>query len=612
MKFIKNPLHTGKRAPANLIYYTLFGLFFFIVLFFLYEPELLYFKLQPFFSFDSSYLDFFQRQHHGILTIISNFFLQFLHFRVAGTLLLTLLLLLLALLFKQVFHIEQYPFLKGAEFIPSLHILISLKSYDTGLEALILFIIASLLVLINSYLPLKTILYRAIYQPLAVLFSYLLFGISTCFVLLILLIATEYLFNKNLWRFISLILSSILFCFIVFRLTGTAVIKPLLETLHPSSTRTIIPQFWYLLGFSIILSSVIYSISLIKNKDKLLPGIPVMILNSTTILIVIIVMIFFGKQLFLNSRKYNTQIEYYAFNKEWNRVLALKHKVTLDDRTSLFQLNRALYHTGQMSDKLFSIRQHWGVNTLFLTIEFNRACTINSSDLFYDMGFIKGAKYWALEAQTYNPYSPRILQRLTCTSVLLGDTLTIKKYLTVLSKSIVNRDWAIDLKEKITSEGVENIRKEWFDDRVIEQDIFYINNKNPNLDLIQILKKDAKNRMAYEYLLSYYLLCNELGNFQHFLYHFGSSNIGSLPKLYQQALLMYQLTIHVPENEIEHTISKEVLNDMMHFNKILIEYKLDVRKAKKDLFKLFGDTYWYYFRYNSPQTLGSSIKKKKL
>jgi hypothetical protein len=442
--------------------------------------------------------------------------------------------------------------------------------------------------------------------------AFLLFGIATSFFFLILLICIEYLFNKNNWKYIGLTISILVFCFLAFHKVGSAIIKAILVTINPFNTKALMPQYWYLLGFSILFALFMLFLLKLKIKETIFSEIPGWIKNSITFTCILILIIVLGKQLFGNPHKYNAQIEYFAYKKEWDNVLKLKNKVAIKDRISLFHLNRALYHTGQMSNKLFTIRQHWGVNTLFLTIEFNRTCTINSSDLFYDMGFIKGAKYWALEAQTYKPYSPRILERLVSASVLLKDTLTVNKYLSVLSHSVITRKWAHNLKEKMTCIGIDSIRKEWFGNRILEQDIYYIDNKNPNRDLIQILKKDPGNKMAFEYLMSYYLLSSELGNFHKFLQKYGNYYYKTVPELYQQALIMYQLSMNVTEEQMGYHISNAVLNEMSQFNKILIEYKLDVRKAQKDLYKNFGDSYWYFLRYNSPRTLGTTIKKEEI
>jgi hypothetical protein len=82
----------------NLSYYLLFGILFFFILNFVYNPNILYYKLQPFFAFDSSYFKYYHNFHNGSLIILSQFFLQFLSKPVFGSLLVVLLLLLLSFL----------------------------------------------------------------------------------------------------------------------------------------------------------------------------------------------------------------------------------------------------------------------------------------------------------------------------------------------------------------------------------------------------------------------------------------------------------------------------------------------------------------------------------
>jgi hypothetical protein len=228
------------------------------------------------------------------------------------------------------------------------------------------------------------------------------------------------------------------------------------------------------------------------------------------------------------------------------------------------------------------------------------------------MGFLKGAEYWALEAQTHRPYAPRILKRLAMCSIALNDMAVAEKYLTILNGSYIYRDWVQKIREEVYGQGPDHLKKRIFGERETDFDILYINNKNPNYNLIQILNKDPQNTMAFEYLMSYYLLSNEIGNFQYFLSEFGSYSKGTLPPLYQEALLLYMMTKQIPEEEMGYTIHQSVKSRMTAFNKILIEYKLDEKRARRDLQRLFGDTFWYYMRYVSPEATGSKLKRKSL
>jgi len=584
--------------------YALFGFFFFTIIYFLYKPELMYFRLQPFFINDINFFKNFENLHHGNLIIISNFFAQFLAYRIAGAIMLTLFLLLLSFFIRQLF---RNPF-AGLEFIPSLIILHSFKTYNHGIEALILFMLVTFLAYLFNLLAGKRIILKIFFHTAIITGTYFIFGSSFSFAYLIIYICSD-MTDFHIRNLYGQGISTIAFILLTFGVTGAGMLRPILKTLHASDPKALIPQYWPVLAFCMVLSAGLLILSKIKERNNFLHSKTAFFLSPVIILIIIIAL---SGKLFTFQKKYNTEIEYYAFMGEWEKVFSYRNEVALDDRISLFHLNRAMFHTNRLENKLFSIRQHWGVNTLFLTMNYNRACTINSSDLFYDMGFIKGSKYWALEAQTYNSYSPRILQRLANISILLDDTTGTEKYLSILEKSIVYRHWVRDLRRQLARSSGKAIRDQWFGSRQTDYNIFFINNQKPNLDLIQILKKDPGNKMAFEYLMAYYLLSNELGNFIFYLKEYGPLYFTSLPEIYQQALLIYSANTKNSEILQEFTISESVHNEMNEFSKILYEYRLDIGKARKDLHRNFGNTYWYYIRYVSPETIGSDVKKKKI
>ena len=84
-----------------------------------------------------------------------------------------------------------------------------------------------------------------------------------------------------------------------------------------------------------------------------------------------------------------------------------------------------------------------------------------------------------------------------------------------------------------------------------------------------------------------------------------------MPEIYQEASLLYDLSIEVPREQIISSIDKPVLDRFTQFNNTLIKHRMDVKSARKDLQHGFGDTYWYYVRYTSPKVTGTQIKKKK-
>ena len=71
----------------DVLYYLLCATAIFLIIYKFYKPSLLYFKWQPFFSLDSSFIDFHFRERNGLLSLLHEFFAQYLYYPVLGSLL---------------------------------------------------------------------------------------------------------------------------------------------------------------------------------------------------------------------------------------------------------------------------------------------------------------------------------------------------------------------------------------------------------------------------------------------------------------------------------------------------------------------------------------------
>ncbi len=594
-------------------YYCVFGIFLFVIIFKVYTPQLLNLGLQPFFAFDSSYFDYYQTQHNSIILLLSIFFLQFLNYPVLGSLLITVLLLLLSFVYRKIFEISKNPNPKGIEFIPSILILVSLKSYTIGLETLIIFLLAGLLLLGNRIVLNMKFWIRIGCQIISLVIAFFVFDLLVTFALFAFLIVDEIFVSKTQKKYVIISLNIIILAALIYLLKGFQISKTVFYEAASSNPRISISNYWNIISIHIL---VILIIGLFSNKkwvSDFTLRIPLFFIRNWVIIFLSALMVVFYSSLFIHEGKYNKEIEYYASIGKWNKVLDYKNKVELNDRISRFLLNQALYHTGRMSEDLFLVPQEWGEHTLILTMTFNRECTIYNSDLFFDMGFIKAAEYWALESQTNKVYSPRILIRLATCALLLKDYPVAHKYLSVLKKSLVYKKSANKMLTYFNDKDVSKLKNKMIGQKKIHHNIVYINNNRPDLNLIQILKEDKNNRMAFEYLMSYYLLQNELGAFKQSLTNYVDGiGFARTPKIYQEALLLYYMSTKAPMEQYLSTIDKNILKRFSQFNKTLIEYNMNGKLARKDLNKRFGDTYWYYVRYLSPKTTGLNIKKRSI
>jgi len=597
---------------AECLYYLIFGIFCFYVVYKIFGPEMLYYKLQPYFSLDPSFIEYCFHQQQGYISLISQYLMQLLYYPVSGSILLSLILVLFALQYRFIFNGLVRSLGRGFEFLPPILILIFLKSYTVTLDALVMFFIIGLFVLANRSLRTDNLFLKIAFQLICIYLFISVTGILASFGLLVFIVTDEILLKKTPKKFIYISLDILLFLILAYTLWGFTLASRMSRASLPATIYESIPCYWYLLSIHIIgiglsaLMDVKFSKVFLEKINRLNPG------KFLILFIFIVLGIIFSKKLFINESKYNTQIEYYASQKKWIEVLKLKNKTKLQDRISRFLINRALFETGQMTNNLFSVPQEGGEFTLFLTKSFTHECTIYSSDLFYDLGFIKSANYWALEAQTFDPYSPRILKRIALTSLLLKEYSISEKYLTILKESFVERKWASDLLESVHQKNYSELEKTIAFNNLDTTQIFLIENDNPNHILIEMLMNNGKNKMAFEYLESYYLMRNDLKDFYNRLNYMSNFNYQKIPTVYQEAILLYYVSNNIPEEKFEYSIDIDIKNKFLSFYQTLYKYKSNPGLGKMMLQSEFGNTYWYYLQYGSPVTTGKTIKKRKL
>lgn len=608
------PKHSNAQYLSSVIVYVFFAIFIFFFISKVVQSELLYFKLQPFFSTDKAYLEFHHNFRMGFISVTAQYILQFLYFPLGGAIILTFLFLLVSFAFRLIFNKSFPSILNGAEFIPVFIILLSLKNYSEVINTFILFGLSIIILLFNHLINNQRIYFRMAYHLVAIVFSFNIFGFLASLMVLVGLISYEIINKKTYKEQILLIVINVLtLAYMVWYIEGTLLAKLSFIEASASNKYAQLPSYWYLLSFYpvIILFTILFNLRVLeKMKEKASKLIP---LHWYFIILFIVISGLSFKKKLLNDNKYIVLIDYYAHEEKWDKVLKLKDHLALNDRIPRFQINRALYHKGIMPDNLFSVSQEWGENSLLLTNNATRECTMNSSDLFFDMGFINGSRYWAYEAQTFAPYSPRVLQRLAITNMILKENILAQKYLTILYNNTIYKSWANQyLKLYKTNETAEITKKLSVYPKANSDSITYINNNFPARDIIRLLKSNPENKMAFEYLMSYVLLRNELNNFQYFLLYSNYYPNGVIPRTYQEAMIFFYFSKNLNPTKQYFKISKTCMKQFEDFNKILMEYKMDKNLAQKNLHRYFGDTFWYYIAFDSPLVTNRKVKKRKL
>jgi hypothetical protein len=259
--------------------------------------------------------------------------------------------------------------------------------------------------------------------------------------------------------------------------------------------------------------------------------------------------------------------------------------------------DRALFHTGRLTQDMFAYGQQ--PDGLMLTSETATPLGMwRLFDTYIDLGQINLAQYSLAMLMDIYGEQPIFLKRLALVNMIKGDTHAARVYLGALSRTLFEAGWAKIYLEKIehdpnlsTDEEIQRLRSMM---PATDRDFSSLN-ENIFFDL---LDRNRHNRMAFEYLEAFYLLTNQLEKFVGMLDRLNDFDYDKIPRVYEEAMLLYSYNtrkkIELPGREI----SKESRQRFDSFIMVYTDrYKKNKQAAFNELAKDYGDTYLFYYIY---------------
>jgi len=329
---------------------------------------------------------------------------------------------------------------------------------------------------------------------------------------------------------------------------------------------------------------------------------PLLKINSVwgILIINLLIIIFFSFSLIKYVYDYRTELLLGIDNKiqksEWDKALNLSSIAPGNNQIVIFLTNIALYKTGRLGNEMFHYNQI-GTDGLFLGWG-NGTSPFFGNELFYQLGYINEAYRWAFEAMVASGPSPRILKKLSLTSIINGDYEIAEKYLHKLEQTIFYRKWAKYYLKCINDSELLNADSEIREKRhfLVHSD-FFANVNNYEYELICLLENHPDNRMAFEYLMSYFLLKKDLESFAANIYRIKETGIKEIPVHYEEALLVYTAGTKaniVPEGYAIRETTRKMFDDYVT---AFSTYTGNPDKLQQYLYSRFGKTYLFYLQF---------------
>lgn len=338
------------------------------------------------------------------------------------------------------------------------------------------------------------------------------------------------------------------------------------------------------------------------KKNLLLAG--VVSLPFQTVLITVAAGIAAFLSLDINYKEHYL-LDLYARQGRWEKALVQSRKAKLKTVYTAFQFNRALYHSGALLDSMFSFNQAWGPEGLLLIWkvrpeDYTGTIARNAymvSDIFFDLGYVNGSEHWAQEGLTSRGKLPYLMQRMVFTTILGGDEKAAERYLAVLSKSFIYKNWADRYKRLLISNSAvsEDSVLGYIRSRMVSGDFMF--DYDSGYLLRTIFHLSPNNKMAFEYLVADLLLEKDLELFFSYLPFFRRLGYQQLPVHVQEALILYMA--RNPGKRLAggmYQVRSDISQEFMDFSALFFgKYDGDKVKAKSELRWRFGGRYWFYY-----------------
>jgi hypothetical protein len=291
------------------------------------------------------------------------------------------------------------------------------------------------------------------------------------------------------------------------------------------------------------------------------------------------------------------RVDYHARKGEWDQVLDAAGQGVLNSYLVLYQANRALYHRGQLGDRMFSLPQYAGINGLFMPDNLRYLFPLQHSDIFLDLGLVNEAQHWAHEAVCVTGDAPWNLQRLALTSLLRNDRTVAAKYLGMLRRTVWHRAWADDgLRLLAENDDVSACPRFSEAKARMPTTDFLVSPVEPERCLEPMLE-NRRNKMAFEYFMAYCLLKGDITAFIKHLGRLNDFDYTRIPRHFEEAILIYMQMTRLRDVPVPgRTISPETVRRFNDFYGIFTKHNRNKETALPELYA-YADTYWFYAVY---------------
>jgi tetratricopeptide (TPR) repeat protein len=290
------------------------------------------------------------------------------------------------------------------------------------------------------------------------------------------------------------------------------------------------------------------------------------------------------------EKKSALAMDYYAYRQMWPEAIAAVQGRPLDPYTAC-AATQAAYHAGLLSGQVPPVQNPEDLLLLGRT----QIAHWKQGELYLDLGYVNEAMHHFTEAVEAWGERPGLLERLVVLNLAMGNIDTARIYLNALERVPFHSRWARSYLQRMESDpsltedpDVARLRS-----MTVQQDT--VAHPGAESQLLMLMAANSGNRMAFEYLMTYYLLTKNLEGFARRLPHMKDFPSLKLSPLWVEPMVLWAKRqgqspgAQAPPGWAE---CQERLDHILHVIKACGQNQ---EAARAQLQSDYGNSYFFYY-----------------
>ena len=225
---------------------------------------------------------------------------------------------------------------------------------------------------------------------------------------------------------------------------------------------------------------------------------------------------------------------------------------------------------------------------------------MKSSELLLELGYTGGAEKDAFEFMEIIGNSPLILEQLAKIKLAKGQIEAAKVFLRTLSKDLIFAHRGREMLRRLEDDPELANDKTIQYIRSVAPDKASVSNTLDDEFFTQLLEKNSNNKLAFEYMMAFYLLTKQVDKFAANLGLLNDLGYKKLPQHYEEALVIYMTKYKKPDQPVAGWMPRnETIERAKTIGGLYNFYRGNEQFIRKALGPGFNNSYFLYYLFGA-------------